>query len=309
MAPRHQRLYYLVVSIQAFNMFVEEYAQLLQRYFNFCQIFGLAPLTKSRLSANFNISQMKFAMSAVYPFLQVGHAIFHVMKLYGKISLTAMSDIIHFVWMFHCLFTNILVTTQSLFVSKHLVAYVNQLCSIDTEKNSKLQIVVNYKRQSRKYFFILIFLIVMSFLLSWIFYGFLAFFYPQLTSSYAFIFVPNGFMSIRVFQIIYSIELLNDHLDSINNRLRSISTFQGERNKGPCEKDLIALRQLYGRCWNALQLYNDCFGFSNLMLLLFYSVDVLHGIYSLFLTMNGWRSDIVVLCKYLTRCFLYIILL
>lgn len=272
-------------------MLPEEYTQIVQRYINFCQVFGLAPLTKSSLSVSFKTSMTRFIMSMLCLLLQAGHAIYYVIKDYDNIRLTTMTDIIHFVWMFQCLLTNIFVTAQSLYGSRHLVAYVNQLCKIDQEIRSK-QIVANYQRQSRKHLLLMIFVIVMTFVLPWILYGFLAYFYPLLTSLFAFMFVPTGFMSIRVFQTIHSIELLNDHLDIINNRLMSISDIHGER-----KKDLIALRQLYGRCWNALQLYNDCFGFSNLMLLLFYSSDVLHGIYILFLNMNGLRPDLVVLCK------------
>lgn len=47
-----------------------------------------------------------------------------------------------------------------------------------------------------------------------------------------------------------------------------------------------------------MQLYNACFGYSNFVLLLFYSYDVLHGIYVLFLNMHGLRPDLALLCKY-----------
>lgn len=280
-------------------MLPEEYTRILQRYINFCQVFGLAPLTRSSLSMSFNITKTRSVMSLLCLFFQIGHVIYQVIKDYDRIRLTTMTDIIHFVWMFQCLLTNTFVAAQSLYGSKHLVAYINQLCKIDQEIRSK-PIEANYQRQSRKHLLLMVFKIVMTFLLPWILYGFLACLYPQLTPLFAFIFIPTGFMSIRVFQTIHSIELLNDHLDIINNRLRSISVIHGER-----KKDLIALRQLYGRCWNALQLYNSCFGFSNFMLLLFYSSDVLHGIYILFLNMHGLRPDFVVLCKCPLHCSLY----
>lgn len=280
-------------------MFTEEYTQILQRYIILCQLFGLAPLTKSHLSFNFHISKTRFLISVLYRLIQVVHAIYHVWKIYDKIHMTTMSDIIHFVWMFQCLLTSILTTTQTLFIPKNLMRYLNELCDIDKDIHSKLQIIPNYKRQNRKHLCIMIFIIVTSLLMSWTLYGSLAFLYPELITLFAFNYLPAGFMSIRVFQLIHLIELLNDHLDIINHRLRSlIKANDGGNTDNIISKDLVSLRQLFGRCWNALQLYNGYSGFSNLMLLLFYSYDVMHGVYSLFLNMYGLRPDLVALCKY-----------
>lgn len=276
-------------------MLIEKYSKIQQRFIKFGQFFGLAPLTQTPSSTNFSISKIQFATSLVYVFFQVGHAIYRVVETYDKIRLTTMTDIIHFVWMFHCLLTNICVATQSLIASNHFVAFINELCNIDREMHSKLSMVANYQRHNRKYLLIMSFVIGTSFMVSWILYGFLAFYYPQLTSLFSFTFIPTAFMSIRVFQIIFSIELINDHLDTINDSLRIVDTEYGDR-----KWDLISLRQLYGRCWSALQLYNKCFGFSNLMLLLFYAFDVLHGIYVLFLNVHGLRPDFVVLCELTT---------
>ncbi|XP_037037214.1 uncharacterized protein LOC119074925 [Bradysia coprophila] len=272
-------------------MFVNEHTLILKRYIDFGQFFGLAPISILPFSTNFTKSTVKFAMSLVYLLLQIGHVIFHIMKTYDHIQLTKMSNIIHYVWMFNCLLTNVFVTTHSLIVANHLVAYINQLESINQEIQSDLQTAVNCQRQHRKHSLIMIFVTATSFVSTWMFYGLVAFFYPQLTSLFSFIFIPTAFMSIRVFQIIHSIELLNDHLDIINGLLRSIDRIPEDNRK----RTLIVLRHLYGRCWNAMQLFNACFGFSNLMLLLFYSYDVLHGIYVLFLNMHGLRPDLAIL--------------
>lgn len=279
-------------------MSANEHTTLVQRYINFAQFFGLAPISVSPNSAIFSISTMKFAMSVICLLLQVGHGIFQVMKMFNEIHLTTMSSIIHNVWMFHCLLTNVFVAIQSLLVSKHLVAYLNQLCKIDHDIQSKLHFVMNHKRQCRKHFLIATFVTTFSMTLSWILYGLVALLYPKLISLFAFIFIPYGFMSVRNFQIIHSIELLNDHLDVINVRLANMAQMHGKRNLGDGENGLIVLRRLYGQCWNAMERYNVCFGFSNLMLLLFYSVDVLHGVYTLFLNMHRLRRDLVILCEY-----------
>ncbi len=276
-------------------MFANEYTKIIQRFINLSQLFGLAPMTINLpLSVTLTTSQMKFLMSTFCMLFQLGHGIFQVMKIYDQIRISTMSQIIHFVWMFHCLFTNICVAVQSLLISSHLVAYINQLIAIDEEINTKLKIVRNYQRQSHKHLLITIVVLAMSFGLSWTLYGCVTYFHPQLVSLFAFIFIPTGFMAIRVFQLIHSIELLNDHLDTINDRLTNIEDNQIEVNG---KEDLIALRRLYGQCWNAMQLYNSCFGFSNVMLLLFYSYDVLHGVYTLFLNMHGLRPDLAILCK------------
>lgn len=159
----------------------------------------------------------------VYLLLQIAHVIYHIMRTYEDIQLTTMSSIIHFVWMFNCLLTNIFVTTHSILTANHLMAYINQLTSIDQYINSKLQIDSNYQRQRRKHLLIMIFVLATSFMSAWILYGLVALFYPQLTSLFGFIFIPIAFMSIRVFQMVHSIELLNDHLDIINGRLRNIN--------------------------------------------------------------------------------------
>lgn len=274
-------------------MSVNEYTRILQRYIDFSQYFGLAPISIPPFSSNFTKSTIKFAMSMLFLCLQIGHIIFHIMKTYEVIELTTMSNIIHFVWMFNCLLTNVFVTVHSLIVANNLVAYINQLSSIDQDIDSKLQIFVNYQRQDHKHFLIMMFVAVTSFMSTWTFYGLVAFFYPQHMSLFGFTFIPIGFMSVRVFQIIHSIELLNDHLDIINNQLRNIDQIPENDKK----RTLIVLRHLYGRCWNAMQLFNTCFGYSNLMILLFYSYDALHGVYVLFLNMHGLRPDLPILCK------------
>lgn len=279
----------------------DEYMELLQRYINFGQIFGLAPLTKSPTSTEFNVSNKKLSVSVVYLILQTSHAVFHL-NLFGDIHLASMSSIVHFVWMLQCLVSNVSVACQSLFAAKPLATYINHLHRIDQQMQLKLETVRDYETQRQKHLVIAAFVLIASFMSAWVLYGFVALSYPHLHSLFLFVFVPYAFMSVRVLQMIHSIELLNDHLDVINIRLKNVSG-HGKRmdNDGNVSGDLIALRQLYGQCWNALQKYNECFGFSHLMLLLFFSVDVLHGVYTLFLNMHGIRPDLAVLCKYIGR--------
>lgn len=124
--------------------------------------------------------------------------------------------------------------------------------------------------------------------------------------------VPPIFMSMRLLQILVFLDLLIEHLQTIRDTLRAIERESNRewklilvseangRERRPssgaairttAERDgshqIRILRHIYGKVWRATLQFNDHFGGSILLLLLYYWLDIFTVVYFIFVILVG----------------------
>lgn len=286
------------------------------------QFFGFAPYSirtslSSSAADNIHRSWQTTLQTIIMLIIIIIHFGYMIYFLIFLITLETASAVVISAWMLGILIINALIYIQAWLVSGRQIKLLHQFAKIDelirTQNiNTTITVIPKYSHITQmriKKIFQELCMAMIGLPLFWLIW----FLMPMARIYIKHMLVPPIFMSIRLVQILFFINLLIENLQFIEKQLIAIEKHSNiewklilisTENDGtiigkPLQNcnEIQMLRKIYGQIWKATLQFNETFGGSILMLLLFYWLDIFTVVYFIFVILVGIYKQSM-FCKY-----------